>query len=771
MKFALHSLLLLLCAGMAACGHSEKTIYADYRIVPKPANTLLCNDNDFELNDKTRIFYAPEDEAMRFNARFLAEYIAEITGFTPETAAYGQDIANGNVILLRAAEPGHADESYRIKVSARQIDIEGGSDAGVFYAVQTLRKAAGAVRAAKVRFPAVEISDAPRFRYRGVMLDVARTFYPVEEVKRIIDLAALHNLNVFHWHLTDDQGWRIQIDAYPELTRTGAFRSDTTLTGKPATFGGFYTKDEIRDMVDYAARRYIQVIPEIDMPGHMTAALASYPELGCTGGPYTITSQPGVRRDILCAGNPRSFEFAEKVLEEVIELFPAEYIHIGGDESPRNRWRQCPKCQALIRREGLRNDMRHSAEDKLQGYFNTHIETFLAQHGRRPIGWDEIVDGGLSPNATVMSWRGTEGGIRASKLGYNVIMSPNSSLYLDYYQTSNIDEGSASIGGYVPLKKVYDTPPVPEELAPEEARRILGVQANVWSTYMRESATMEEMLLPRLAALSEIAWSNSAKNFNHFMGRLDRLIPFYERDSFRFFPYLYDVKGEFVADHSRKSVGMTLASLPEADIYFTLDGSKPSEHAMRYTDTVWISTTASIRAIAIMPDGRQSEPFREQVAFNKATMKPLRLLTRPHPKFAAASLNDGLRGKRVFTHGNWTGWYDADLEAILDLEKREEISQIAFNTLLDFGSHIMDAAGARIEISDDGEHFRQVYTMNYPAAPYGAVKRICRHEADFSPALKARYIKLHIQRSEHLPEAFFDRNLQPYLFVDEIYVY
>ena len=350
-------------------------------------------------------------------------------------------------------------------------------------------------------------------------------------------------------------------------------------------------------------------------------------------------------------------------------------------------------------------------------------------------------------------------------------MSPNSSLYFDYYQSSNIDTEPPTIGGYVPLKKVYDMTPVPDELTPEQARHIIGVQANVWTTYMRTEAILERMLLPRMAALSEVAWSDKAKDFAGFMTRLDRLTEFYDRDGYSRFPYYYDIGGTFVTDYDRKAVGMTLASLPGATIHYTLDGSEPSERSSLYTDTVWIGSPASIRAVALLPDGRRSEPFGEEVTFNKATMKPLRLLTATHPKYAAASLNDGLRGKRVFTYGNWTGYQDEDMEAVLDLGQAEDISQVAFNALLDYGSHIMDAAGATIWISDDGITFREVHSERYPDVPYGAVKRIFRHAADFTPALRARYVKLRVMRSTRLPEAYFDSSSRPYLFIDEIYVY
>ena len=428
MKFSFH--LLLACIALTACGESGKTT-ADYRIVPCPGEIAPGDGGDFELDARTRIICTGDNDGMRANAEFLAGYVESVVGSAPEITGPDGLCDDGRAVILRADAPGKGGEAYEIEVSGNRITVSGESDAGVFYGIQTLRKAMGAAKAAKVLFPAVRIADEPYLGYRGVMLDVGRTFYPVEEVKRIIDLAALHNLNVFHWHLTDDQGWRIEIDAYPRLTETGAFRRDTTLAGEPGTFGGYYTKRQIRDIVEYAARRYIEVVPEIDMPGHMTAALASYPELGCTGGPYVITPQPGVRRDILCAGNPAVFDFVEKVLEEVIGLFPSKYIHVGGDECPKVRWKACPDCQRRMRREGLAD------EDALQSYFVCRIEEWLHAHGREMIGWDELLEGGVTPSTIVMSWRGTEGGIEAAKLGNRVIMAPRFYFYLDYYQTSD----------------------------------------------------------------------------------------------------------------------------------------------------------------------------------------------------------------------------------------------------------------------------------------------------------------------------------------------
>ena len=752
------------CMLFAACGNSRGDLSTG--IIPAPQQ-VAWGDGAFRM--PSTLLFATNLEGQA-KADLEAWMRRSGDGFFPVSfaEAAGDDIP---VLYLLLAEGG-APESYRLDVARGKITVTAPDAAGLFYGLQSLGQLAERYGR---RIPAVVIEDAPRFGYRGFMLDVSRHFRDKEFVKRQLDLLARYKFNRFHWHLTDGAGWRIEIKKYPVLTDIAAWRPYPDWEGwnfggkrycrrdDPAADGGYYTQDEIREVVEYARALHIEVIPEIEMPGHSEEVLAVFPELSCSGKPYLNSD--------FCIGNEQTFEFLENVLSEVIGLFPSKYIHIGGDESPRTRWRECPECQSLIRRAGLKADTRHSAEDKLQGYFNTRIEEFLARHGRRLIGWDEIVDGGMSPDATVMSWRGTAGGIRAADEGFDVIMSPNSSLYFDYYQSANIDTEPPTIGGYIPLKKVYDTEPVPEELTPEQARHIIGVQANVWTTYMRTDTILEHMLLPRLAALAERAWSDREKDFTDFMERLDRLVGFYDRDGYSHFPYFYDITGAFTADYGRKAVGMTLSSLPGADIRYTLDGSEPTEESPLCTDTVWIGSPTAVRAVAVLPDGRRSEPFREEVTFNKATMKPIRLLTAPHPKYAAAALNDGLRGKRVFTYGNWAGWQDDDMEAVIDLGRQEEIAQVAFNALLDYGSHIMDAAGAKVWVSDDGETFREVYGEHYPEIPYGAVKRILRHEANFSPALRARYVKLRVMRSKQLPEAYFDRNLRPFLFIDEIYVY
>ena len=370
--------------------------------------------------------------------------------------------------------------------------------------------------------------------------DVVRHWFPVEYMKKYIDLMAFHGMNTLHWHLSDDQGWRIEIKRYPELTEKGSYR-DGTMTGRDTSVfdnvpvSGYFTQDEIREVVKYAADRYITIIPEIDVPGHMMAALHCYPELGCTGGPYEVSKIWGVMPDILCAGNEDTFTFLEGVFDEVCCLFPSEYIHIGGDEAPRTRWEHCPKCQARIKAEGLKDDASSSAEAKLQSYFMTRVEEYLASKGRKIIGWDEILEGGVSQSATIMSWRGVAGGLEASRRGHDVIMTPCDYMYFDYYQSDDFDNEPMAMTGYVPLEKVYGFDPISPEMTAEEASHILGVQANLWAEYISTPEHAFYMALPRMAALSEVQWLYpDRKDWNSFTGRLSSFVKFYDRDGYNY---------------------------------------------------------------------------------------------------------------------------------------------------------------------------------------------------------------------------------------------
>ncbi|MBW6480456.1 MAG: beta-N-acetylhexosaminidase [Bacteroidales bacterium] len=509
-------------------------------IIPEPAIWENKRGN-FSFSGNTDLFVPKGDDQMMSNANFLKMYLERIPNVNIQIRYYqqGQDLPARGIVL--AVDPrSNTPERYVMGVTSRRILITGDDFRGVFYGIQSLRQLlpaeleqpALASQLRNVRVSNIYIEDYPRFPYRGMHLDVARHFFDVDFIKKYIDLMVLHKMNTFHWHLTEDQGWRIEIKKYPLLTEIGAWRKETLIGhgGRPPfeydgkRYGGYYTQDDVREIVAYAADRHITVIPEIEMPGHATAALAAYPHLGCTGGPYEVITRWGVFEDVFCAGNDDVFEFLENVLLEVIELFPSQYIHIGGDECPKTRWKECPKCQARIQEEGLAD------EYELQSYFIRRIEKFLLSKGRNIIGWDEILEGGLAPEATVMSWRGVRGGIEAAQMGHDVIMTPTSHCYFDYYQ-ADPESQPLGIGGYLPLSRVYEFNPNPLDLTEEQAKHILGGQGNVWTEYMKTSDHVEYMAYPRAIALAEVLWTPNRKHdfddftqrLNHHFKRLDAL--------------------------------------------------------------------------------------------------------------------------------------------------------------------------------------------------------------------------------------------------------
>ena len=501
----------------------------DFNVVPQPRQVVNQKGAPLYLSDLVAIT-CEGGEDMRRNASFLAEYVKTAIG---KTLPVTEGKVKGTVVALKLDKKMAGEETYRIAVSQKGIVISGASPKGVFRGVQTLRKAMPVDAKGDVVAPAVVVDDNPRFSYRGMHLDVSRHFFGVDFVKQYIDMLALHHINVFHFHITDDQGWRVEIKKYPKLTEVGAWRRRTVVgrnTGlyEYKTYGGYYTQEQVRDIVEYARERYITVIPEIDMPGHMEAALASYPELGCTKGPYEVGPNWGVFDDILCAGRDGTFDFVEGVLDEIIQLFPSEYIHIGGDEAPRTRWKACPDCQQRIRQEGLRDVDGKTAEDRLQGYFMKRVEKYLNSKGRKAIGWDELLDCDVNPSTTIMSWRGVEGGQVASQKGHDVIMVPTAWFYFDYYQVSE-DEWHKPllIGGYVPLEKVYSFEPAPETLTAEQKSHVIGLQANLWTEYVYAEELAQYQVLPRMGALSEVQWVLPEKKdyakYKERQARLNRL--------------------------------------------------------------------------------------------------------------------------------------------------------------------------------------------------------------------------------------------------------
>ena len=497
---------------------------ADYNVVPLPNSVTMTGGEPFELTPSTTVAYPEGNKDMERNAQFLVRYVNDATRMTLSVVP-GKAKKGIRLVLDKKVS---GEEAYTIMVDKKGVTIAGSTPKGVFYGVQTLRKSLPVGAATVVRLPSVKISDSPRFVHRGMMLDCSRHFFPLEFVKRYIDLIAMHNMNVFHWHLSDDQGWRIEIKKYPELTIKGSRRSGTVIGYNTALddsipYGGYYTQEQAREIVEYARQRYVTVIPEIDMPGHMLAALATYPELGCTGGPYEVGHRWGIYKDVLCVGNDKIYDFCEGVLDEIMQIFPSKLIHIGGDETPTEVWEKCPKC--IKRAED--NNM---TVKQVQSYFTSRIEKYVNSRGRRIIGWDEILGGDISQSAVIQSWRDTKHGRIAAEAGHDVIMSPTSHCYFDYSQADekNSKYEPTLCGGYIPVEKVYAFEPCDENLSESSRPHILGVQANIWAEYLLYPNQVEYQALPRMAALAEVQWTSGKKDYQAFLKRLNRLVSFYD---------------------------------------------------------------------------------------------------------------------------------------------------------------------------------------------------------------------------------------------------
>ena len=518
---------------------------AEYDVIPLPKEVKVDSANVFVLKNGMGVSFDASNEEVYRNVLFFRQWVEETTGITLKLAP-GDKKAAIRMSLDYTKAKGEVEsdlteqqkEAYMIKVDKKGIAIIARQPIGLFRAAQTLRKSLPIVKNAdKVELPYAEIFDEPRFEYRGVLLDCGRHYFTVEFIKKFLDVMALHGSNQFHWHLTEDQGWRFEVKAYPSLAQKGSVRTETVIgpgnsgiyNGTP--YGGYYTQEECREVVRYAAERYINVVPEIDLPGHMQSALHVFPHLGCTGGPYPVRTYWGVSREVLCGGNPETLTFLKTVLGELCDVFPSKYIHIGGDECPKHRWQKCPTCQAKIKELGLKNDGKHTPENQLQSYINREVESFMKERGRAIIGWDEILEGGLSGESIIMSWRGTKGGIAAARQGHRVIMSPNVFSYIDHPQLKDLGKQPRTTDSYiVSASKVYSFEPlIPDSLTKEQQRLILGSQVNLWTEHVAYPQHAFYQLLPRLGASSEVQWCNpDQKNFDYFKKRLPRLKKLYD---------------------------------------------------------------------------------------------------------------------------------------------------------------------------------------------------------------------------------------------------
>ncbi len=764
------SLFFAVCSSLSLSGQEP------FSIIPLPVH-MEAREGKFLLGSNTRVALAPGSSELTVVADFWAAFCKSAAGLELQSAATARDY---NLIEFAIDKNMENPEAYRLEISPQRISISARAPEGAFYAVQTLRQllptafetAGAAGENLSWLVPAALIEDAPRFPYRGMHLDVGRHFFPVEFIKRYIDLLAMHKFNRFHWHLTEDQGWRIEIKKYPKLQEIAAWRKETLVghySDQPHQFdgkryGGYYTQDEVREVVRYAAERHITVIPEIELPGHSLAALSAYPELACTPGPFEAATKWGIFEDVFCP-KEETFEFLQNVLSEVIALFPSEYIHIGGDECPKTRWQACAHCQALIQKERLKD------EHELQSYFIRRIERFLNSKGRQIIGWDEILEGGLAPNATVMSWRGISGGIAAAKEGHKVIMTPTSHCYLDYYQDISPAEPLA-IGGYLPLEKVYGYEPVPEELTPDEARFILGAQGNVWTEYMPTTKQVEYMAFPRAIAIAELTWTpKEKKNFDDFSARLARHFARLDAHMVNYSRALYNIKAD-IRPHSPGKVEVNLSTLhPSGQMRYRTAGDLDAQ-APAYSEPIVLDSPVTLQAMVFDGARAVSAPFAMRFEPHLAAGRPIVVNPLPSPSYnlgGPQALVNGVAGSNIrYGDREWLGWSGKDVEATIDLGAVISVAQVQMRFFNGPGQWIYLPRGVEVWVSNDGQKFKRA--GRFVQFPQGSNEKTFSANVALKKKSQARFIRVQMQRHGIIAAGRQGAGHEAWLFVDEIQV-
>ena len=671
MKFQ-HYLFIIFIIIFFGCNNKpEKPI--EPNIIPKPLFQKI-EKGVFILDEKTFIDSYGEFQNV---ANFLKSYFSETYNFKLLS-----NKSNNQILFINDSSIKN-DEGYQLKITEKNISISSKTTKGAFYAVQSLIQLLPIKTDSKeIAIQCLEIKDEPQFVYRGMHLDVARHFFSVDFIKKYINLMSILKMNTFHWHLTEDQGWRIEIKKYPKLQEIAAFRNETLIghyNDQPQKFdgkkyGGFYTQEEIKEIVKYASERQITIIPEIEMPGHSQAAIAAYPELGCTGEQIEVATKWGVFEDIYCT-KEETFKFLEDVIDEVVLLFPGKYIHIGGDEAPKLHWKNCENCQKLIKKEGLKD------EHELQNYFITRMEKYINSKGKQIIGWDEILEGGLAPNATVMSWRGTNGAVEAAKQKHTVILTPQSHCYFDHYQSENENEPLA-IGGFLPLEKVYHFNPIPKELNKEESKYVLGAQGNVWTEYLSTPEKVEYMVFPRTIALSEAIWSSSVnKNYDDFINRLEIFNKRLDAMNVNYANHLYEVNGELLNDNGKLSY--KLETITNKKIVYTLDGKEPVNLLHKeYDKPIKIDSSTTIKAVVFNTDGKQlGTIFEQRINLHKAVGKQISLNILPNEAYNSGgkqALINGISGNnKRYGDKEWLGFSGDDVEITIKFNTATEINKIS----------------------------------------------------------------------------------------------
>lgn len=757
----------------------DNTLNNTIALIPQPTE-LTPKPGFFTLTGDVKLFVSFKDAGARQIATDFSQHFETICGMRLALAdADNEKPGTKSIYFDPMKDNSLGEEGYRLSVVPERIVIKSNSDKGYFYAVQTIYQLLPPavfsiqklLRPAIWRMPAAEITDIPRFKYRGMHLDVCRHFFGVDFVKKYIDLLAMHKMNTFHWHLTDDQGWRIEINKYPKLTEVGSVRKETlvghysdtpvTYDGKP--YKGYYTQEEIKEVVAYAKARFVDIVPEIEMPGHAKAALAAYPELACTDGPFEVATTWGVFDDVFCPSE-KTFTFLEDVLTEVMDLFPGKYIHIGGDECPKTRWEKSSFCQKLMHKQGLKD------EHALQSYFIQRIEKFVNSKGRRIIGWDEILEGGLAPNATVMSWRGTEGGIAAAKEGHDVVMTPGSNCYFDYYQADPSHEPLA-IGGMLTLETVYSYEPTPAELSPEQAKHILGAQGNLWTEYIADNKYAEYMAFPRACALAEVDWSPREKrDIRDFVKRLQIHLQRLEMMKVNYAKNVYDVKSSLSFDSRTNSTNVKLESLDQQHIIrYTIDGSEPNGRSSQYQGPFAITGSCTVKAQMFQNQLPVGNVLIQSFVLHKCAGKPY-TLKYPFEKYNGGGLfglTDGIQGP-LNNYGKWVGFSGKDLDATISLDEATSVTNVTLHFLKYEAAWIYLPQYVEISISDDGTTFTKVASTEVKGLSTEP-RSIVEVNIPVSDA-KGRFIRVVAKNVGKCPPGSQCAGQDAWLFVDEIAV-
>ncbi|GAB4017992.1 family 20 glycosylhydrolase [Spirosoma migulaei] len=744
-----------------------------YNLIPFPAR-FSGQNGQFTVSPSTRVVIAPAtDASVKAVAQLFASQVKTANGLALSVAPTSPALAKApHIFFTLNKKLVLGDEGYKLTVTPTKVLAEAATTKGLFYAAQTMRQLLPAGKSATAAMPACAITDKPRYGYRGLMLDAGRYFMPVPFVKKFIDLMAMHKQNTFHWHLTEDQGWRIEIKKYPKLTQVGSKRAESIVgqysenypqkfDGKPS--GGFYTQEEIKDVVRYAQSRFVTIVPEIEMPGHAQAALASYPELGCDPAKgYQVATKWGVSEEVYCPSE-KTFTFLQDVLTEVIALFPGKYIHIGGDECPKTAWKNSAFCQDLMKKNNLKD------EHELQSYFIRRIEKFLNSKGRSIIGWDEILEGGLAPNATVMSWRGTAGGIAAAKQKHNVVMSPNGTCYLDYYQGNPATEPLA-IGGYLPLDQVYAYEPMPAELTAEEQKYIVGVQGNVWTEYLPTPEAVEYSTFPRAIALAEIGWMQQGPhNFEDFAQRLKNHLPKLDVIPVNYAKRLFDISATTQANEQGQ-IQVRLSKLDsDSRIFYTTNGKEPNEKSTEYIGPITLTKTTTIRAVTqtggTPTGGRLTQTFTLHKGKNKPYTYTIASDLNSDPK--TTKLTDGIRGETPRDRRQWVS-FSGDMDVMVDLGDVTSVTKVSLNFLKIIMSSSFPPASVDIAISKDGKDFKEAisqpvtYDLNGPWDILPVV-------ADFKTA-RARYVRVRAKNAGICPAGHPNAGGKTWFATDEIVV-